>query len=85
MAKKVTTGVSGNNADMYQQNRGSNGQFGTGKSMKTTRGGKNPMLYYDAGEMRKITTASGRRVSASTFDNLVNQSGAKSDRRLQYT
>lgn len=83
MAKKVTTGVSGNNADMYRQGRNANGTFNDRNVMRPTSGGKNPLLYYDAGEMRKITTG-GRRVSARTFDNLVNQAGARGTNRLNY-
>lgn len=81
MAKTVTTGVNGNNADMYTQRRGANGQFGSGS---VQAGPVNRLTHYDSGEQRRISTQSGRRVSANTFNNLVNSAGAKSENRFNY-
>lgn len=85
---KVTTGVNGNNADMYRQNRGSNGQFGSGKSQASVAGGKNPLLYYPNGQPREIYnvgTGRGRKVSAGEFASSVNNAGAiTAARRMNY-
>jgi len=44
--RNVTTGVRGNNADMYQQRRGAGGRFGRGYVQNTkTANGRNPLTY----------------------------------------
>lgn len=77
----VTTGVYGNNADMYQQGRGSNGQF---NNRKVQAGPVNRLTHYDSGEQRRIKTQSGRSVNSRTFNNLVDSAGMKSERRFNY-
>lgn len=67
--------------DMYKQGRNGNGQF---NNRKVQNGSKNPLLYYPAGEARKITGASGNSVSTKMFNSLVNKAGAKGSRRLNY-
>lgn len=65
---KVTTGVNGNNMDLYPQTRGSNGQFG---SRQAPANGANGLLYYVYNgrneEKRKITNQSGGRVPTRIF------------------
>lgn len=44
--RNVTTGVRGNNADMYQQRRGVGGRFSRGYVQNTkTANGRNPLQY----------------------------------------
>ncbi len=77
----VTTGVYGNNADMYTQRRGANGQYGSGKVQAGT---VNRLTHYDSGEQRRIRTQGGRSVTANQFNNAVNFAGSKAERRFNY-
>jgi hypothetical protein len=52
---------------LYNQNRGSNGRFDSG----FTQNGRNGLLYYDAGELRKITGQDNNRIPTSTFTTIT--------------
>lgn len=68
---KVTTGVNGNNLDLYPQTRGSNGQFGKRQASSTA----NPLTHYTKNvngvernmEKRKITDQAGNKIPTRTF------------------